>query len=387
MPVEVKQTWDDQRLKRERLASLQTQMKQLGIGAMYLHDGVNVRYVLNVPVPGGAVFVPAEGDAIAIIRPRDVGYVKLKHPTVIEGKYTPADTWAKESTGRVNQFTQMISDLMAQHGVAGEPLAVDPLDVSAYTTLNAAGIRLANALQAIERARSVKTQDEVEIYRRIGDQYAYTVKAFRDALRPGVTESELAALVVTAWGEAGGEDIAQLNVCAGENMNPWRRWPTQRPLQEGEFVGIDLHGRGFNGLRGDASRTFFVGDNPTPEERDLYRRAYDYLFATIDTMRGGRSFAEVLSLVPRVPEQYRSHLYNYNIAHGVGLQYSGYPQVDMTRQPLDDTLKPNQVLSIESYFGEVGSPLAVKLEENIVVREGAPELLAPNMPFDERFIA
>jgi Xaa-Pro aminopeptidase len=170
-------------------------------------------------------------------------------------------------------------------------------------------------------------------------------------------------------------------------MNPWRRWPTQRRVREGEFVGIDLHGRGINGLRGDGSRTFFVGDKPSQEQRDLYKRAYDYLVSTMEVFEAGRSFAEVLDKAPVVPEKYREHLYNYNIGHGMGLGSSGYPHITKKKAQPDACLEPNQVLAVECYMGEVGSPQAVKLEEIIVVREGKPELLRPGIPYDERFIA
>jgi Xaa-Pro aminopeptidase len=230
----------------------------------------------------------------------------------------------------------------------------------------------------------VKTQDEVEIYRAVGKQYAHTIKAFRAAIRPGISENELAAVAANAWYEAGGEDVAQLNVCAGENMNPWRRWPTQRTLKDGELVGIDLHGRSNTGLRGDSSRTFLVGDRPSPEQQDLYKRAYDYMRSVADLFRPGVVFGDLLDAVPKVPEKYRDHLYNYHVGHDVGMTPQGLPKVDMHKGPRDGVLKKNQAFSIETYFGEEGSPLAVKLEDMILVRDGPPEFLSPDMPFEER---
>ena len=74
------------------------------------------------------------------------------------------------------------------------------------------------------------------------------------------------------------------------------------------------------------------------------------------------------------------------MAHAIGMSHSGYPEVEMRKPPIDDTLKENQVLAIESYFGEVGGTMAVKLEHDIVMRDGALEVLGPDMPFDERFV-
>jgi len=145
-------------------------------------------------------------------------------------------------------------------------------------------------------------------------------------------------------------------------------------------------GRGLNGLRGDASRTFFVGEHPSPAHRDLYRRAYDYLQASIPVWRAGRSIADAMADVPKVPPAYRAHLFDYNYAHGVGLGSSDYPHVNPRRPAIDDTLKANQVLAIECYLAQDDDPLCVKLEEQIIVRDGPPELLGAQIPFDERFL-
>jgi Xaa-Pro aminopeptidase len=387
MAIAVKKTWDDQRLKRDRLTQVQEQMKRRGIGALYLSDGINLRYILNLKIPGAEVFVPPEGEALAFIRPRDVGYVELHHKNIQAPLYNRSAARDGSHPEEAERFAEGILDLMKRHHVAGEFLGADHLGIPIVLELIKAGIRLTDARPVIERSGSVKTRDEVEIYRCLGAQYTHAIRAFRDALRPGVSENELAGIVVSAWYEAGGEDIAQLNVCAGENMNPWRRWPTQRPVKEGEFVGVDLHGRGLNGLRGDGSRTFFAGDRPTVEQRDLYRRAYDYLQETIDIFRAGRSFAAVIEAAPKVEDKYQARLYNLNIGHGAGLGSSGYPHIEKRKKPPDDVLKPNQVIAVECYFAEEGSSLAVKLEEMVLVTDGKPEPLAPDMPYDNRFLA
>lgn len=383
----VKKTWDDQRLKSDRLVLIQKQMKKRGIGAVYLSDHVNMRYALNLKIPGAELFVPAEGEPLGFVRSRDMGFVKQHHQNVQLPIYTRRAIRDGTRPEEIERFAQGIIELMKRHGVAGQVLGLDTLGVAAVLALTKAGISLTDARPVFEHAGSVKTPDEIAIYRSISEQYAHTINAFRNAIRPGISENELAAVVVSAWYEAGGEDIAQLNVCAGENMNPWHRWPSQRTLNPGELVGIDLHGRGLNGLRGDVSRTFFVGDRPTVEQRDLYRRAFDYLVGAVDVFQAGRSFADVIRSVPEVPEKYRARFYTLNLAHGVGMGSSGYPQIDKHKSSPDDTLKPNQVLAIECFFGEEENPLAVKLEEMILVCEGKPQVLTSTAPFEERLAA
>jgi Xaa-Pro aminopeptidase len=375
-------TWDNARLKRDRLAHIQTQMVKHNIGGMYLGVSEYKRYLLNLDVPSSKVFIPVEGEALSIVRKRDLAFVQDGHSNV-QLRTSGDDDWERDDPN-VTPGVRPIIDLMRQHGVAGERLAVDSLPPSLILGLSAQGVEIAEAEPLIEYAWTVKTEDEVALYRHIGDHYTSTMTAFRDAIRPGVTEKELASTVVSAWYAAGGEDVAQLNVCSGENMNPWRRWPTDRKVVEGELVGIDFHGRGLIGLRGDASRTYLVGNNSTAEQRDLYRIAHDYMRECTDLLRAGRTIREVMDAVPKVPDRYRSQLLNYNIAHGMGLGSSGYPHMDPRKAPIDDVLYPNQVLAVESYFAEEGSPLAVKLEDQIVVRDGAPEIIGAGMPHDAR---
>lgn len=346
-------------------------------------SGVSLRYVLNSKVPGAQVFVPAEGEAIVFVRPRDEGYVsrtgvQMRRP-IRRGSDREMDV------GGDSRLVGGLKDLMREHGMAGERLGIDALETGAVLDLVKGGFDIVDAEPIVERTWTVKTPDEVMIYRLIGDQYVTTFNAFRGAIRPGVTEKMLAHVVTSTWEELEGEDIAQLNVCAGENMNPWSRWPSDRALHDGDLVGMDLHARGPNGLRGDASTTFLVGEHPTAEQRDLYQRAHDYLQATLPVWRAGRTIGEAMADVPQVAEHFRKRLWDLNYAHGCGLGSSGYPHVNPREAPPDDVLRDNQVLSIEVYFGEAGSAQAVKLEQMIVVHENGPEVLGP-IPMEVRLL-
>ncbi|MBM2812851.1 MAG: peptidase, partial [Chloroflexi bacterium] len=349
-----------------------------------LNGGIRLRYGLNLEVPGAKLFVPVEGETVAFVRPRDVGYVSMQHENVRPPLGRGLRGVPTEVSGN-SPFARGIAEIMEEYGLKGEKLGIDTLEAGPMLDLVQAGLNLVDAEPTIEHAWTVKTDDEIVIYREVGRQYIASLTAFRDAVRPGITEKELADIVTVTWLQSGGEDIAQLNVCAGENMNPWRRWPTNRKLREGEFVGVDLHGRGQNGMRGDSSTTFLVGDHPTAEQKDLYKRAYDYIQASIPVWRAGRTIAEAMADVPQVPDRFREKLWDLNYAHGVGMGSSGYPHMDPRRAPTEDVLYRNQMLSVECYFGEKGGSMAVKLEQQIALRDGEPEVIGP-IPMDERFL-
>src|SRR5207247_9450184 len=129
-----------------------------------------------------------------------------------------------------------------------------------------------------------------------------------------------------------------------------------------------------------------IGGNPTTEQNDLYKRARDYVVATAAEFRAGRNHADVLKTVPRLEERYATQMYNLFVGHAVGMTPQGNPALDMKEPRDDDALEENQVLAIDCYFGEVGSPRAVKLEQMIRVTAGEPEILG-KLPIDPRMLA
>jgi Xaa-Pro dipeptidase len=379
MPNENIKPWDNKRLARERTHRLQAEMKKQGIGALLCSEPENIQYVVNVRVLAAKVFVPAQGNPLLIVRPRDIGYVKKQYDHVrLAPLINPAQP---RPPGSVKFSVNFLSELVAEYGLSGEQIGFDELDINATNDLLNTRITPRDARYVIDAARSCKTLDELNIYRSMARNYVSVMQAFRDAIRPGMNEHELGSVAAMTWFKLGGEDIEDLEVCSGERINPWHRWPTERTVHNDEFVAIDFHGRGFGGLIGDLSRTFFAG-KPSPESEDLYVRAHDYLLETTNTLRAGRSLGDILKMVPKVPDKYTEQLYNYNVVHSVGMSFGGSPEINRATKRLDTSLEPNQVLTIESYFGEEGSPTAVKLERMVVVRDGAPEVLDNDVSLD-----
>ena len=55
------------------------------------------------------------------------------------------------------------------------------------------------------------------------------------------------------------------------------------------------------------------------------------------------------------------------------------------RSGYDGVLEPGMTICIESYIGEVGGPDGIKLEEQILITDGAPETLS-HTPFEQDWL-
>src|SRR5581483_619771 len=82
MAFTMNKTWDDARLRKERISRLQEEMGRRNLGALWIRGVADLWYVLGTRIPSGTMFVPREGEAIAFVRPRDAGYVRKHFSTI-----------------------------------------------------------------------------------------------------------------------------------------------------------------------------------------------------------------------------------------------------------------------------------------------------------------
>jgi Xaa-Pro aminopeptidase len=136
----------------------------------------------------------------------------------------------------------------------------------------------------------------------------------------------------------------------------------------------------------DVSRTYLCGDvEPTAEQRDLYRSAYEFVHGNIPDMVAGRSFAELGErMAARFPAEYYARRYLL-IGHGAGL-CDEYPAIKWETHH-DGELQVGMVMCLEAYCGRVGGRDGVKLEEQLVVTDDGPEIISSASAHEERLLA
>lgn len=158
----------------------------------------------------------------------------------------------------------------------------------------------------------------------------------------------------------------------------------------GDLVGLDTDGVGYEGYVIDVSRTFLCDGAPTAEQRDAYRVSHHQVTAMAELLRPGMTFGEFARRAPPLPERYRAQRY-YARAHQAGLEDEGpsiFFEEDVGGRDAavwDRTIKPNMVLCVEAYAGEVGGRFGVKLEDQPLVTEHGAEGVC-RYPYDTRLL-
>jgi Xaa-Pro aminopeptidase len=383
---------DPQALRRGRLARLQSAMREDGLDAAVLFHESNIRYATGataMPVWSMTTFVryalvPVEGEPILFEHPNSIHRSALVAPDV-----RPMAAWefADDPAPFAEGFADQLVAALDEIGVRGGRLALDRIGQPGALALAARGLGFVDAAPTALRARWVKTPEEIALFRANGELLTDMLGVFEAAIAPGVREWDLLAVLADAMLRGGGEYLSTNTVCGGPHTNPWRAEATDRPLEAGDLVFVDTDTVGIGGIFFCVSRTFPVGDAPTPAQRALYRDARDWLAAMEAAIRPGRTVSEIAARAPALPERYRAQRYEVMV-HGIGLEEESpsicYPG-DAQWNP-DVVIEPGMTLVAELYAGEVGARDGVKLGDELLVTDDGVEVLAP-YPFDARLDA
>ncbi len=381
------------RLRSGRLARLQTAMRQHGVEACLLFNPANVRYatgtnVMTVYAYGTCcrcALVPATGAPVLFEHPNSMHVSRKIFPDV-----RPMLAWdfcGTQAWDLAVRWAGEIRATLSELGVKTRRLGVDRLDAPGFLALQREGIEIVDSGPVTVEAREIKIPEETELLR-LNGRIGYAMLAdFEAAVRPGVREYELLAVLGHTLLRHQGEYLITRCCAAGRNTNPWTLEAGDRAVALGDLVFVDTDAIGVEGYFVDVSRTFLCGERPSPEQKEAYRAAYDCVAGMVELSRPGISFAEFARRAPPLPEKYKAQRYEVMV-HQAGLEDEGpsvlYPDDQNTPMPPRE-LREGMVLCLECYTGEVGGTCGVKLEEQVLVTSKGPENLCP-YPFDARLL-
>ncbi|MDG2034921.1 MAG: Xaa-Pro peptidase family protein [Rhodospirillales bacterium] len=375
---------DHERMRRERLEKARAEMIADDLGAMVVFAGANVRYLTgsyqgnwkyNINIRYAVL--PREGDPYLFeTAGSDMRNAMLDLPW-LKDRIRPAMTW-QWAEGAVSEMAdKMVSsvvEVLKEAGVEKEKIGVDNLDFPALHAFEKAGLRIVNGWPAMSRARVVKTPDEIEQIKMsaaIGDAAMWHIK--HEWLKPGVTERQIESKVHEFMLDRGCEIIYDIIVASGGNTSPYRRWATDKLIQQGDLIIIDINAVGPGGYYVDFVRTLKCSGKMTQQEIDLYRETYDSLYAGMENLRPGMTSADVVSKFPEYDDDTYGTVTLQQFAHSIGITlYEGMWMSRAYSLKYPAEIKENMYFAIETFAGHPGLPQTCRLEENVLVSKDGP---------------
>ena len=228
----------------------------------------------------------------------------------------------------------------------------------------------------------LKSPAEMDLMRQAGKIHAEVRALLMEAVRPGVTGTELDQLAKRAIGERGAEPTfvgygTRMGkppypgaICFSVNEELVHGIPSDRVLKEGDIVSIDL-GVTYQGYVADAAFTAPVGP-VSSEATALMEATRTALWAGIEMTVPGKRLGDVSHAIGRCAEGRYGIIRGYG-GHGVGRKMHMEPHIPNYGRPgIGLRLMPGMVFALEPMLA-VGRPETTELDDQwtVTMRDGS----------------
>lgn len=228
--------------------------------------------------------------------------------------------------------------------------------------------QLESADALLAETRVLKQPAEIEAIRRIGVAAERIASECVALVGLGDTERDLAALIEEHYAAAGGERLDMLVVASGPRSAHPNAPATDRELQDGEVVRIDIIGTAGN-YYSDVARTAVLG-----EPGEELQRIYDLLLSvherTLDALRPGIPCSDVFQIYEYAMRDAGLPAYHF-VGHGLGVTLHEDPFISASSSRL---LEEGMVLCIEP-LTMLDGRFGVQIEDEVLIKAGGCEPL------------
>ncbi|MEM7170420.1 MAG: Xaa-Pro peptidase family protein [Pseudomonadota bacterium] len=382
---------DFDRLSAYRIGRIKQELIKHDAAMCVLVNPITLRYAADYAtyalfqshIPTTYLFVPQEG------------------PIVIYNVYGPPPGVDEARSGRPLSFfnggpemaeaSRLLADDIVEYlkeiGTDNRRVAVEYVNPSLTQAMMQRGLETVDGVLISEAARLIKSEDEIACIRWAVAVADLGIQKMKEALKPGIKEVQLWALLNYAnLANNGGWHDGRM-LASGPRANPWCQEASERRVEAGDLVSFDTDMVGPNGYFADISRCFFCGPGqPSRRQKQLYRLAVEEIENNLKLVRPGMTMNEFRERAWPTPEEFHENAYSC-ILHGVGMCDEAPNIVPPFREGnfYDLTFEPGMVVCVESYMGAVGEGDGVKLEQQVLITPDGYELLS-TYPYEESLL-
>jgi Xaa-Pro dipeptidase len=344
------------------LTKMRRAMGERGLDVLLAMSPENVAYAAGAAPPSqktvrsrlAACIVPADGPTEAVV-------------IALEGPLMRSQSRANSVTV-YQEFEQHPIDVVVQslrgRGLEDARIGVEEtyLPVSAYRMLEnglpRARLEAADAL--LSELRTIKAPAEIDMIRDIGGAAERIAEECAGLVGAGSTEREVANLISERYAAAGGDGLTMLVVGSGPRSAHPNAPATDRKLERGDAVRLDIIGTKGN-YYSDVARTAVVGE-PSAEQHKIYDLLMSVHERSLGALKPGALSSDVYRIYRSAMEEADLPPYHF-VGHGLGVTLHEEPFInDKKSVPLEEgmVLCIEPLTMLEGRFG-------MQIEDEVII--------------------
>ena len=330
--------WDPA-LLRDRLARAGASAEGAGLGALLVTPGPDLRYLT------GYQALPLERLTCLVVRPGAEPVLVVPRLEEAAASASPVGGLGIDVVGwdETQDAYGLVASLLP--GVRSVGLD-DHMWAEKVLAFRAAlpGCEQRLAGEVLRELRMRKTPEEVDALRAAGQAIDRVHDQVTRWLRAGRTEREVAADIAAALAAEGHATVDFVIVGSGPNGASPHHEVSDRVIERGDPVVVDIGGTTADGYCSDSTRTYVVGEPPEDflAYYDVLRRAQAQ---AVDAVRPGVTCASVDEAARDViTDAGYGERFIHRTGHGIGLETHEHPYIVVGN---DLVLEPGMAFSVE----------------------------------------
>ncbi|MSO92541.1 MAG: aminopeptidase P family protein [Rhodospirillales bacterium] len=349
-----------------RVGALQAILRKKGIDLFMTSGAENIFYLCGQQTPGyymfQCLFVPAKGTPFLVMR-------GLERFNARANSYLE-DIQGYSDTGHP---AAAVVDVVKARGWKGKKIAVDRnawfLTVNIYERLSQALGKTLDGSDLVESLRRVKSPLELESMKQSGIINDAGMRAGLAAVRPGVTENDVAAATMGALIAAGSEYLGMEPFVtsgprSGHPHSTWRR----RKLEDGDMCVIETAGC-YNRYHVASFRSVAIGNVPQ-KCRDWYKICLEALETGVRAVKPGVTAAYAHDAVQKVIDRHGvTDSYRKRLGYSLGISFApdwGEGNILSLNAGVNVELKPGMTFHVPITLRDYGK-FTVAVSESVIV--------------------
>jgi Xaa-Pro aminopeptidase len=237
----------------------------------------------------------------------------------------------------------------------------------------------------IIKMREIKTQSEIMLIKKAVSITAEAHKNVMKAVKPGMYECELEAIIEYTFKKNGARENGFLPIVGSGPFSCFLHYnKNDRKINAGDVVVIDM-GAEYDMYTADITRTIPVSGRFTKRQKEIYNIVLKAHNEAIKLIKPGirkdeihKKSVEIISNglinlgLINEEKEYRRY-YIHGTSHPIGL--------DVHDPALSDVLMPGMIITIEPGIYIQQENLGIRIEDDVLITENGYEILSDSVPY------